>query len=71
MRSESKRLKFDELYLLRLDASARRCGARFAKLKDDFASAAADMKCSALILHPIAICRVASFRWGDYRTGSW
>lgn len=61
MRNESKKKhpKFDELYLLRLDSCARPRGARFAKLKDDVASAAVDAKCRALIHQPKAVCRLA------------
>ena len=58
MPSKSKP-KFDELYVLRLDAAGRPRGARFAKLEDKVASAAVDMKCRALILQPRAVCRLA------------
>jgi hypothetical protein len=56
---QKKQPEFDELYPLRLDASGRPRGARFAKLKDDVASAAVDMKCRALIHQPKAVCRLA------------
>jgi hypothetical protein len=61
MRSKPKKRQhqFDELYLLRLDASGRPHGARFAKLEDKVASAAVDMKCRVLIHQPRAVCRVA------------
>jgi hypothetical protein len=58
-KSKKKQPEFDELYLLRLDASGRPRGARFVKLKDDVASAAVDMKCRALIHQPKAVCRLA------------
>jgi hypothetical protein len=57
-KSKTKQPEFDELYLLRLDTSGRPRGARFAKLKDDVASAAVDMKCRALILQPRTVCRL-------------
>jgi hypothetical protein len=58
-KSRNKSRQFDELYLLRLDASGRPRGARFAKLEDKVASAAVDMKCHALIHQPRAVCCVA------------
>jgi hypothetical protein len=57
-KSRKKQPEFDELYLLRLDTSGRPRGARFAKLKDDVASAAVDMKCRALTHQPMTVCRL-------------
>jgi hypothetical protein len=57
-KSKTKQPEFDELYLLRLDTSGRPRGARFAKLKDDVASAAVDMKCRALTHQPMTVCRL-------------
>jgi hypothetical protein len=57
-KSKTKQPEFDELYLLRLDTSGRPRGARFAKLKDDVASAAVDMKCRTLIHQPATVCRL-------------
>lgn len=51
-----KRSQFDELYVLRLDSAGRACGARFANLEDNVASAAVDMKCRTLLLPPATVC---------------
>jgi hypothetical protein len=58
-KSRKKQPEFDELYVLRLDSSGRPRGARYAKLKDDVASAAVDMKCRALIIQPKAVSALA------------
>jgi hypothetical protein len=60
MRTKTKRLrlKFDELYLLRLDSSGRTRGARFAAITDQVASTAIDMNCRALFYQPREVCRL-------------
>jgi hypothetical protein len=55
-KTQAKRSAFDELYVLRLDSAGRACGARFARLEDNLASAAVDIKCRTLLLPPATVC---------------
>jgi hypothetical protein len=65
-----KRLKSDELYILRLDNLGRARGARFAQLTDDVASAAVDLKCRVLICptRPVAVLAM-KLPAGRFRNG--